>query len=668
MARRKTRTIGIDDLFRIRLVSGADISPDGGRIVFAVTRQDLKKNKTFSRLYSVPAAGGRLRRLTRGEHADGLPRFSPDGGTVAFLSDRDETRAVWLLPMDGGEPERLTDRDGRILDFDWAPDGRAIVVCRQALTERERLERDGKSDEAARLPHYRHVTRLFYKLDGEGFRSPERAHLHVVRVANGRSKQVTEGRFDDVSPRYSPDGDRIAFLSNRMPDPDLDIDNQDVYTVRPDGTGLRKVTRERGPAQCPVWAPDGRRIYYVGHLGGRGEWSIENVHVRRVAAGGGKSVDLTPGLDRCAMNLVIGDTAGTSFGGPPPSVSPDGAEVLFPVTDAGACRLARVPAEGGTPEVVVDGDLTVLDFGFPRAGGPGWAVVGDAGNPCDLHRLDREGGLGERLTSLNRSVLSGLDTVAPEEVRFRRKGGEVHGWVLRPPGFRKGRRYPLVLEIHGGPHVAYGHVFYHEMQLLAARGYVVLMTNPRGSDGYGREHRNAIREAWGTVDHEDLETALDGLLGRGGIDRERIYVTGGSYGGYMTNWLVGHSDRFRAAVTQRSVVNLTSFFGESDCGYYFKWELGGTPWDAKEAYERMSPLTYAEKMETPLLIVHSEEDHRCPISQAEELFVTLKLLGREVEMVRFVGESHGLSRGGRPQNRAERLRRILDWFRRHGGK
>ncbi|MHC4861630.1 MAG: S9 family peptidase, partial [Planctomycetota bacterium] len=217
-------------------------------------------------------------------------------------------------------------------------------------------------------------------------------------------------------------------------------------------------------------------------------------------------------------------------------------------------------------------------------------------------------------------------------------------------------------------HVAYGHTFFHEMQLLASRGYVVLMTNPRGSDGYGLAHRSAIHADWGNVDTKDLMTALNGLLREGYVDEERLFVTGGSYGGYMTNWLVGHTNRFRAAVTQRSVVNLTSFFGQSDFGFYFQWEFGGTPWESEDLYKKLSPLTYAKKTKTPLLIIHSENDQRAPMPQAEELFTTLKLMGKEVEFVRFVGEGHELSRSGRPQNRAERLRRILEWFRRHGGR
>jgi len=588
---------------------------------------------------------------------------------VAFLSDRDKGRSVWLLPMDGGEPKRLTDRDGVVLALAWAPDGRSLAVSLRALTKREKLLRDEKRDELARLPDFRHVTRLMYKADGAGYLTGERAHIWLVKVRGGKPLRLTRGDYDNVEPGFSPDGRRVSFLSNRGDDPDRFPENLDVHTVRPDGRGLRKVTREPGPAFGHVWAPDGSSIYYLGHTGGPGEWSRHNIHPRRVAAGGGASKDLTPDLDANAMNMVIGDVAGTDFGGPAPVLTADGARLLFCATREGACHLGSVPTAGGEVGWGLLGSLTVFGFGLPRSGGAGWVLLGDLTSPGDLHRLEPGDTAAppKRITKLNDRVLAGLDIVEPEEIRVRRKGGEIHGWVLRPPRFRAGRKYPLVLEIHGGPHVGYGHVFFHEAQLLAAAGYVVLMTNPRGSDGYGMEHRNAIHADWGNLDEKDILRALDAVMGEGYVDPERVFVTGGSYGGYMTNWLLGRTKRFRAAVTQRSVVNLATLFGTSDIGYYFGYEFDGSPWEAEERYRRLSPITNAKKIETPLLIVHSEEDYRCSIGEAEQLYTTLKLLGREVEMVRFVGESHGLSRGGRPQNRAERLRRILGWFRSHGG-
>jgi acylaminoacyl-peptidase len=280
-----------------------------------------------------------------------------------------------------------------------------------------------------------------------------------------------------------------------------------------------------------------------------------------------------------------------------------------------------------------------------------------------------EGGEPRFLTSHNRALLESRWVGRPEEVSVETAPGvKVQGWLLKPPGFTAGKKHPAILEIHGGPHVHYSHSFFHEMQFLAGKGFVVLWTNPRGSQGFGEAFAKPIVQNWGGPDYDDLMAATDWLVATGFVDEKRLGVTGGSYGGYMTNWIIGHTDRFRAAATQRSVVNLYSFYGSSDFGYDFEWEFFGRPWADEETalkYLRMSPIHYVQAMKTPLLILHSTEDHRCPIAQAEELYTALKILKREVEFVRFEGESHGLSRGGRPKNRRERLERIAGWFERH---
>jgi dipeptidyl aminopeptidase/acylaminoacyl peptidase len=674
MAKRKRRKVEIEDLFRLRVVTGADISPDGERIVFSVRRLDLRKNKNFSSLYLVPTGGGRMRRLTRGDHVDHSPRFSPDGTRLAFLSNREKLSALWVLPMDGGEPNRVSDRDFSVSGFSWSPDGRQLVLAARKLTEREKLERDGKQKQAERLPAFRHITRLRSRLDGAGFMSEERTHLFLLRATGGKMRQLTSGKWLEHEPRFSPDGARVSFLSNRRKDdPDLFPGDLTIFSVGLDGKGLRRIKREEGFAWGHVWGPDGKYIYYAGHLGRPEDGPKPNLHVRRVPAGGGPSVDLTPDLDRHATDWVIGDLTGLGFGGELLAVDEERGRLLFTYTDRGACHLAAVPLEGGEIEVLLGGDLVVFAFGLPRNGGPGWAHVAEMTNPGDLYRLDLSPGAPapKRITKLNDAVLRGLEIVEPEEVLYENgnDGYEVHGWVLKPPGFRKGRSYPMVLNIHGGPSVAYGHVFFHEMQLLASRGYVVLMVNPRGSDSYGSDHRAVIWGDWSNKDMGDLLGALDGLLAEGYVDPERVFLTGGSYGGYMTNMLAARTDRFRAAVSQRSVSNYRNMWANSDFGWLFGHGLGGPPWEQKRRYERLSPITYAEGIDIPFLIIHSEQDLRCPIEQAEELFRTLKVLGKEdVELVRFIGESHGLSRGGRPQNRAERLRRILGWFKKHGGR
>jgi dipeptidyl aminopeptidase/acylaminoacyl peptidase len=318
-------------------------------------------------------------------------------------------------------------------------------------------------------------------------------------------------------------------------------------------------------------------------------------------------------------------------------------------------------------QCIIDGDLNVLRMQRTAREGPLALVIGDATNPADVHLADVSATLAKttRLTHVNKRLLSRVELTQPERFTVNSGKATIEGWVIKPPGFRKGRKYPAILEIHGGPESQYGHTFYHELHWLAAKGYVVVYTNPRGSSGYGFEHMRSIFRDWGNLDYKDAMKATDWIARRPYVDTKRIGVTGGSYGGFLTNWLIGKTARYAAAVTQRSCVNWESMLGTSDFGLVIGDEFGGTPWKNHENLRRQSPLTLVKGIrenETPTLIIHSENDLRCPVEQAEQLFMSMKMLGCDVELVRFEGESHGLSRGGRPQNRRERLRRIGEWF------
>ena len=384
-----------------------------------------------------------------------------------------------------------------------------------------------------------------------------------------------------------------------------------------------------------------------------------------IPAAGGRARDLTPDVDNNCHNVTIGDVAEITFGAEPPTWSPDGSRIFFTVSERGSCNLYEVPARGGRARARMAGELVVNAVSRAASSSRAALVICEPTNPGDVLTVDLDdpGAQARRITNVNRAAL-GVHLVAPEPFACQRGRHTVHGWVMRPPGFSPKKKYPLVLQIHGGPYGQYGHVFFHEMQWLAARGYVVLFANPRGSTGYGLEYLTRLHKDWGGPDMPDLMACVDRIVARGFIDRRRLYVTGGSYGGFMTNWIIGRDHRFRAAVTQRSVSNLESMLA-SDYGWVIAHEIGCMPWNDPRRFRRASPIARAKSIKTPLLIIHSDNDLRCPIGQAEELFTSLKLLGREVELVRFAGECHELSRGGRPQNRAERLRRILDWFKRH---
>jgi dipeptidyl aminopeptidase/acylaminoacyl peptidase len=422
---------------------------------------------------------------------------------------------------------------------------------------------------------------------------------------------------------------------------------------------------------APAFSADGKTLAFVGaFMKDRGDSFWRDLHLWTIPVSGGEPREITPGFERTVGNVSISDTREVGQEFEPPLWSPDGKTLTFVYSDSGSAGIGRVSAQGGKVERITPLGRDLSGLSTDAAGGRIAFVVSDHTHPAEVAVLDaREGGEPRILTRHNQAFLESRFIGAPEEVWVPTADGvRVHGWILKPYGYEPGKRYPAILEIHGGPHMQYASTFFHEMQHLAGKGFVVMWTNPRGSHGYGEAHTGAIQRNWGGPDYDDLMKVTDHLAGLDYVDPSRLGVTGGSYGGFMTNWIVGHTDRFRAAATQRSVVNLYSFFGESDFGYHFRYEFHGLPWEDEETalrYLRMSPLHYVKNIKTPLLILHSDEDHRCPISQAEELYTALKVQKREVTMVRFEGESHGLSRGGRPQNRLERLKRIGGWFDRY---
>lgn len=666
------KPLAAEDLFRLAFVGSPRVSPDGKQVVYTVRETRFEDNKYLSSLYLVPSSGGEPRRLTFGEYSDALPRWSPDGKTLAFVSDRHEEKSqIHLLPMEGGEAHRLTNLDGSVTAVEWSPDGKQLVMVYRPLSEEQKARREAKKkNKTDKRPAFKVHTTLHYKEDGMGYLFDMYAHLYLVDVETGEVKQITKGETNDMQPVFSPDGETIAFASNRMDDPEMNPDNIDVCLVPTTGGEVTRLTPGYGPQVAPSFSPDGKILAFLGLFCGKGESFWKDAHVWTVPVSGGEPTDITPHLERSAGNLCISDTRDVGEGWEPPIWSPDGNHLTFVKSVDGSAVVCRVPAKGGDVAQLTPKDREVSGLSVDAKAGRMALEFSDHTHPAEIAILDlTEGGEPRPITDHNRALLEEHWIGEPEEIRVPTAPGvEIHGWVLKPPGFDPGRQYPAILEIHGGPHVQYANTFFHEMQYLAGRGYVVMWTNPRGSQGYGETYAGAIVQDWGGPDLEDQMKAVDHLVAQGYVDETRLGVTGGSYGGFMTNWIVGHTDRFKAAATQRSVVNLYSFYGSSDYGYDFEWEFFGRPWADEETalrYLRMSPLHYVQNIKTPLLIVHSEEDHRCPVSQAEELFTALKILKREVEFVRFEGESHGLSRGGRPQNRLERLKRIGDWFDRY---
>jgi dipeptidyl aminopeptidase/acylaminoacyl peptidase len=404
-------------------------------------------------------------------------------------------------------------------------------------------------------------------------------------------------------------------------------------------------------------------VAYLGHERG---WTYgARTELLAVPIEGGDSQSLAPSFEDELGNAALSD-ARDPFSAQPPVWLPDGRSVLSLVSRQGTVEVVRFPLGKKTPQTIVGGDREVAAFTVSRDGARLVAIISDPTHPYEVFSIENQ--QEHRLSTENDALLETVDLAAPEPFQVASTDGEsVHGWLLKPAGFSERKKWPLVLEVHGGPETMYAWTFMHEFQVLAARGYAVLYTNPRGSKGYGEAFTARIFADWGNQDAADCMAAVDAASNWRWVDTTRLGVTGGSYGGFMTAWLVGHTDRFRAAVSQRGCYNFVSFYGTSDIGPFFgDYILGGPVYEREALYRDRSPLTYAKHMRTPLLLIHSEQDLRCPIEQAEQLFVQLRRIGKtEVEMVRFPEESHNLSRSGRPDRRIERLERIVGWFDNH---
>jgi len=645
----------IMSIFSAQPVSDPQISPDGAKVLFVYTTTDMGENKYDSHLWLLPLAEKKPTQFTHGKNNDTNPRWSPDGKTVLFLSNRasEEEKAgdekkrktqIWVIPADGGEARRLTSVEEGAQRPVWSPDGKAVLFSSNVFKGEKVKDSDVKI-----------VRRIRYKLNGRGFFEGKWAHLFSVPSAGGKVKHLTDGEFDADAAVWSPDGKRIAFVSNLEEDADLSYFKK-IYVIPAKGGKPELLWKGKGPIGALGWSPDGEYLAFTGHVIDDPSFVVyKNTNVWVLPVKGGEPKNLTADFDR-----TVGADGDLKW-------SPDSQYVYFKCDDLGSNHLYRVSLEGKA-EKITDGKMKVGSFGFDDAGSKFAFTATDAMSPSELWIKDEEGM--RCLTEMNKGLLKDLRLIEPEEFWFTASdGAKVQGWIVKPRGFKKGVKYPTVVEIHGGPHSAYGFSLgpaEHEFQVLADHGFAVVYTNPRASTGYGESFAR-ISGHWGERDYQDIMEAVDYVVGAYPfVDGERLGVAGGSYGGFMTNWVVGHTDRFRAAVTMRSISNWYSFHGSSDIGWMslptMEMGWGKDPWDNLQVIMEKSPITYVKNVKTPLLILQSEEDYRCPMEQAEQLFAALKKLKRTVELVRTPGESHELSRSGKPKHRVERLQHIVRWF------
>jgi dipeptidyl aminopeptidase/acylaminoacyl peptidase len=657
------RGITAQDLYRFQLITDVRLSPDGKRIVYGVQRVDQKTEKKYANLWMVGTDGSPERQFTQGDQNDASPRWSPDGRTLAFLSARKEGESaqVYIISTDGGEARRLTDFKGDVSDLSWSPDGTRLLL---EFTPKDQEAIDREADEQKKKLGVvsRHYTRLYYRADGKGWLGHRRTHLLIVKVASGKVVELTSGDlWDEYGASWSPDGNSIVFCSNRRADPDLEPDLVDLYIIPAAGGEVRLVNTPPGSKDMPTFSPDGSQISYVGPRDSNEWW--QNVELWLVAADGkSPSRSLTRKHDISLTCSTLNDVGGGLE--MPPLWSADGKVIYFQISEHGRTKLMAIVVADGTLYAVVDESGSVGTFTLDDRQEKMAYFLGTMTDPGQVWVRDMDTGTARQLTHLNQELLAKFDLGKVEEVWFKaRDGHDLQGWIMTPPGFDPKKKYPSILEIHGGPQDQYGYLFMHEFYFLASKGYIVYFSNPRGGTGYGEEHEKAIWGQWGTVDFDDLMDWTDLVEKRPYIDRKRMGVTGGSYGGYMTNWIIGHTHRFAAAATQRSVSNLISMWGTSDLNWVFQLPHGGkAPQESIEVLWDRSPVKYLASATTPTMVLHNEMDFRCAIEQGQQVFTALKFYHVPTELVTFPDEPHGLSRVGRTDRRIDRLESICRWM------
>ena len=637
-------------VYELVSVASPSLSPDGGRLAFVRSQVDRESMETRSRIMVLDMASGESAPFTGGK-SDSGPKFSPDGRHLAFVRPDDADKSqIWVMPTGGGEARKLTDVAGGITDVAWSPDSSALAFVSDIDPDRAPDDHDPKKE-----PRVSVVSRIRYRADGLGWRGEAFRHIFVVDRESGETRQLTDGEGDDSAPSWSPDGSTVAFISDRRPDRET-ATHSDVYVAPASGGDPELRSQGLSSVAALCWSPSGGSIAVVG--------SDDDI----VGAGWQSWLFvIEPGR---APRKLTDDSISPAGGYAPLVPAPemrwtDDGCISFIADARGESAIYQADAGTGDLRKITGGGL-MSQVSFRADAKTAVALTTPPNSAGDLHSVDMTSGSVKQLTDLNRKYFERRPPAKLEKFTHSRNGFEIESRVLLPPDFDPASRYPLVLDIHGGPHGVFSDSFSPQQQVLATAGYIVLAVNPRGSSTYGTDFMTAVLCDWGGEDYLDIMSAVDLVCERDYVDESRLGITGYSYGGFMSSWIIGHDTRFKAAVVGAPCINLSSMYGTSDIGVRFgEVQWGGKRWDALDAFLKHSPLTYAPDVETPVLLMHGEADHRCPIEQSEQYFVTLKRLGKEVEFVRFPGSSHGFVRTGHPRLREEYLSRLLGWMDKH---
>ncbi|NHM31313.1 alpha/beta hydrolase family protein [Neobacillus terrae] len=651
------RLLEAEDLARLQFVGDPQVSPQKDRVAYVLTKMDFEKDGYSSSIYISEFDGSQVRFTNHDDEKrlikDFSPNWSPDGKFITFISNLTGCNQVWIRPIsDDHEATPLTNLKGNVVEYKWSPDGTKL-----ALTVQEPPE-ENDSDVIV-------VTRLRYKLDGVSDFLNTRKHIYLFNLETKESSKLTEGEFDFYGPSFSPDGQTLYYLGTTDEFQEIEyIPSIWQYDFTKMESSL--FHQGKGPITALSPSPDGKWVAFIGH--DHGECYSKNVDVWAISTASKEVVNLGHTLNRTVDNPVRVD-ASYDTGAQKVIWDQGSSSLYFTATDQGSIQLYRATLEGEVSEPLSGSKHTITSFTMiddekailvqAHSHSTGDLVLQNINEKKDK----------KNLTDWNDTLFSEISLSTPEHIIFTGEDGlEFEGWILHPTLRKEGEKQPLVLQIHGGPHSAYGYGFQHEWQLMAARGYAVLYTNPRGSQGYGEDFMKRVVGDWGGEDYKDQMTAVDYVLKKYDyIDRNELFVTGISYGGYMTNIITTRTDRFKAAATQNSVTNLYSMYGTSDIGFYFNGaQLGGADmWEDEEIIMKYSPIRYVRNVKTPTLILHSENDYRCPMEQGEQWYIALRRLGVKTKFVRFPSESHGISSKGKPKHRLERLNHLIGWFEEH---
>lgn len=665
------RPITVDDLYNIAYIEDPRISPDGQWIAYVHMTVDRMDNGYKRNLWLVSTGTGQRVQITR-SGKDSQPRWSPDGGTLAFVSARDEKPQIYLLPINGpGEARALTGMPNGATTPEWSPDGSQIAFL-AGMNAAERAKEDSGEDDPKPANKFeakqqkerkefdekqrwdpRIIWRIPYRA-GTSYLDDRYGQIYVMPVAEGddaKPRRLTDVDADHAEPAWSPDGKYIYTDRAAEPDEDEPWRFSSIYRIRVEDGTNEQLTDLTYSDYNPLPSPDGKWIAYVRFL--MEQSSRANVRLTLLPTAGGEPRDLTVEFDR-SVELYRWQA--------------DSSALIFTAASWGNTEVYRAPVAGGAIEKITGGGWQADGLDVDSSGGVAY-TASTPEHPSELYWHAPGAAESTRMTEANDKFLAEVIVQKTHEMRWNAPDGtEIQGWYLFPVGYEQGKTYPLALNIHGGPHVMWGpgaKTMFHEWQFHAARGYAVFYCNPRGGDGYGEAFRDGIFGGWGEKDMPDVMSGLDALLSMGFVDEKRMAVTGGSYGGFMTAWVVGHTDRFAAAVSQRGVYNLASFFGTTDIPTFVKNEFGFEPWENPEKLWTASPMAYAHTITTPLLIIHSENDFRVPVADGEQLFAFIKRSGGTVKLVRFPVDGHELSRSGQPEHRVARLTHMVDWFDRY---